>query len=172
MSEDVIDLINEAFATVEPHPNWCLSDSTEGVEPAALIKEFTHVPDWRTLNPDFLDSSPDGYGTALCFFSDEAFRYYLPAYLIADLREQLEKVDPLPFLTRGFDKKSENTLINSRRYGERTWRDYALFRFSTFNTKQIAAIVEYLNNQFSRSNRGDFDKKMISEALINYWNNR
>ena len=38
-----------------------------------------------------IDRAPDGFGSALSFFSDEAFRFYLPAYLIADsVTAQLE----------------------------------------------------------------------------------
>ena len=70
-----------AFAAVEYPGDWCLRDSNEGDEPHLLEKEFAGKCDWRTLDPAFLDRAPGGYASALSFFSDEAFRFYLPAYI-------------------------------------------------------------------------------------------
>ena len=47
------------------------------------------------MEPPFLDSAPDGLSSALAFFSDEAFRYYLPAYLLAALDRKLALADPV-----------------------------------------------------------------------------
>src|SRR5215211_6416221 len=74
----------------------------------------------------------DGHATALSFFSEAGFRYFLPAYLISDLRGQLYTADPLFHQTHGFSdwttevpaadrtlkiKHGKSALMNPRRYG-------------------------------------------------------
>ena len=55
----------------------------------------------RNLIPWFLDAGYD----ALSFFSEGGFRYFLPAYLIADLEDRLQTADPVFHLTNGFSDK-------------------------------------------------------------------
>ena len=66
--------------------------------------------DWQSLSPQFIDGSPDGLASALCFFSHAAFQFYLPAYLIADADGLLERVDPVYFLTHGKERASPSSL--------------------------------------------------------------
>src|SRR5688500_13893889 len=91
--ERIKALIRSAFASVERPGNWALRGSNEGDEPYQVEAAFQDKEDWRQLEPSFLDDAPDGLASALSFLSDEAFRYFLPAYLIADLDDQLECVD-------------------------------------------------------------------------------
>src|SRR6266436_2057798 len=93
-TEETKGVIREAFARVQYPGDWCLRGSNEGEEPFLLEEEFRGKTDWHALDGGFLDQAPAGFGTALCFFSDEAFHFYLPAYLIADMDGQLQKVDP------------------------------------------------------------------------------
>jgi hypothetical protein len=88
--------------------------SREGDEPYLLEAEFRELPDLRRLDPFFLDRSPDGFGTALCFFSPEAFRYYLPTFLLADLDGVLRQADPAVNLWHGLDDEFSGSA------GERT----------------------------------------------------
>jgi hypothetical protein len=76
--------IRAAFSSTPPPDPGQLRDSSEGDEPFLLEAEFKHVPDWRRLDTAFIDRAPDGFGSALSFFSGAAFRYYLPAYLLAE----------------------------------------------------------------------------------------
>ena len=112
---------------------------------------------------------PDGFGTALSFFSDEAFHFYLPAYLLADLDNQLEQVDLVFHLTHGLDNTSRNTKINPQRYGERTWFEHARHKFSIFNHLERAAIVGYLTYKRETGALTDLDKTQIEESLESYW---
>ena len=171
-TDEIIDQIRSAFERVETPPVWSLSNSREGAEPLALEKEFAHLPQWDALTAEFLDSTPDGFGSALSFFSDEAFRYYLPAYLIGALEGQLEVADPLFHLTHGLENTSARQPINPLRYGARTWRDYAVFRFSVFDSPQASAIASYLTYELDSGERVDFEKQQIHEALDNYWRAR
>src|SRR5689334_6315121 len=164
--------ITSAFARGEYPGDWCLINSREGFEPALLEQEFKGRSDWRTLDASFIDQAPDGYGTALSFFSDEAFRFYLPAYLLADLDGKLKQADVVFALTHGFDNKSRGERINPRRYGERTWFEHARHKFAVFNAEQAKAIVAYLRFKLAGDAITDFQKSQIREALDNYWTAR
>jgi uncharacterized protein DUF6714 len=161
--------IQSAFARGEYPGDWCLTNSREGVEPALLEQEFKGKSDWRALDAGFIDQAPNGYGTALSFFSDEAFRFYLPAYLLADLDDLLRQADVVFVLTHGFDNKSRGERINPRRYGERTWFEHARHKFAVFNAEQAKAIVAYLRYKLAGDTITDFQKSHIREALDNYW---
>ena len=95
--------IETAFASVEPPPHWCITNSNEGEDPALLQQEFAEILHWNSLSPTFLSQTPDGYGSALNFFSDEAFRYYLPAFLLADIDNALNGPGPVFHLNHGLD---------------------------------------------------------------------
>ena len=158
-----------AFAALEYPDDWCLSNSREGTEPALLEAEFKGQRDWRALDAAFIDQAPDGYGSALSFFSDEAFRFYLPAYLLADLDGKLQQANPLFALTHGLDDASRGQQINPRRYGERTWFEYARYKFAVFDSAQRQAIAGYLAYQLENAEITGLEKKQIREALHNYW---
>ena len=159
--------IREAFASVEYPGDWCLRGSNEGEEPYLLEKEFRGKTDRWALDAAFLDQAPDGYGTALHFFSDEAFRFYLPAYLIADLAGGLERADPVFSLTHGLDDRRRGGLVNERRYGARTWWDEARRRLSVFSPAQAAVIVEYLRARAEALGRDDHPE--VEQAIAAYW---
>jgi hypothetical protein len=134
-----------------------------------LEAEFKGKSDWRTLDSSFIDQAPDGFGTALSFFSDEAFHFYLPAYLLADLMGQLNQADVVFALTHGLDRESRDQRINPRRYGERTWFEYARYKFAIFNIEEAAAIVSYLACKLGDGAVTDYEKERIDEALECYW---
>ena len=167
----VEDEIRLAFDVVPSPPSWCLVNSREGEEPLLLETEFREVPDWRSLDRGVLDWAPDGYGTALSFFSDEAFLYYLPAYLLADLAGELEQVDVVFHLVHGLDARTRDQPVNPRRYGSRTWADHAAHKFSMLGASQVRAIVLYLEVKLA-SCESEMDRSSISEALDNYWRPR
>jgi len=162
-------LIADAFAGVERPGDWALVNSHEGDEPALLVQELTGSGDWRTLDDRFLDELPSGYGSALSFFSDEALRHFLPAYLIADLEGALHRANPVFHLTHGLDGASALEPVNPRRYGARTWRDVAVHRFSTFRAGEAAAIVAYLEQKAATDS---FYRPSIEQALASYWRAR
>lgn len=157
--------IHAAFADV-PYPgDRFLRDSNEGEEPLLLEQDFKGKCDWRTLDAAFIDRAPDGYGTALSFFSDEALRFYLPAYLIADVDGRLEQADPVFHLTHGLTDATRDKRVNPLRYGQRTWFEACSHRLAVFDHAQAAAIVAYL--RFKRKDR-DL-RREIDQALRNFW---
>ena len=168
-AEAIKTRIRDAFSGVEFPGDWCLRASHEGEEPYLVEKAFAGKRDWRTLEPSFLDQAPDGYASALSFFSDEAFRFYLPAYLIADLDDKLGTATPVFHLTHGFEDRARTEKLNPRRYGERTWSESCRHKFAVFDRTQVAAIVAYL--EFKRE-ADDFARPRIDQALANYWRDR
>ena len=163
--------IRAAFADTPPPSPDRLRGSDEGDEPYLLEGEFRHVPDWRTLDAGFLDRAPDGYGSALSFFSAEALRYYLPAFLIADVRGQLQHTDPLFHLWHGLTDDLRTRPVNPRRYGQWTWFEAISARFSGFTTAEADAIVSYLRYKAAHDDLG-LDQPKIDQAIRNYWSVR
>jgi hypothetical protein len=159
--------LTAAFSAT-PRPGT-IRDSDAGDEPALLEAEFRDRPDWRFLEAAFLDSAPDGFASALSFFSASAFRYYLPAFLLADLDGTLERVDPVFHLWHGLDDETGREPINPLRYGTTTWYERAVERFASFSTAEVQVIVAYLR---LKADDDDVSREKIEQALSNYWERR
>jgi hypothetical protein len=156
-----------------------LQDSFEGSEPYEEANAFRGKTSWKGIEPQFLDA----HYTALSFLSEAGFRFYLPAYLVADLDDQLDTADPVFHLTHGFnDRKIEvdinghpfviepdkNTFINPRRYGAMTIYDYARQRLSVFTREEALSIAAYL--QYKQKNAEiPLDIPRIQAALDTFW---
>jgi hypothetical protein len=180
--EDVIDRIQEAFAAT-PYPGDAfLQGSFDGCEPCDEVGAFVGKRDWSNLDSAMLDN----HYSALSFFSEGGFRFFLPAYLIADLRGELQTANPLFHLWHGFAvasaevpagsvifrrESSAKTLLNPKRYGAMTWGDSARYRLSIFTREEAIAIVAYLNYKSERDTTG-LDKPRIEAALQEFWLDR
>jgi hypothetical protein len=177
--EDVIKEIHEAFGNNEYPGDGSLQGSFEGCEPFEEVSPFKGKTDWRTVDPEFLD----GHAGALNFFSEAGFRFFLPAYLVADLQSKLRTADPLFHLTHGFSDSSvevptkggvftrkfgKSAFLNPRRYGAMTWYDHARYRLSVFTKEEAKAIVAYLRYRRDSDSYG-LDKENIDGALISHW---
>jgi hypothetical protein len=138
--------------------------------------------DWRALDSKMLDQ----HYNALSFFSEAGFRFFLPAYLIADVREELLTADPLFHLWHGFASVSVEMpvgaqtfsrgtggakLLNPRLYGAMTWSDYARYRLSIFTREESQAIVAYMTYKRGQETANP-DKARIDAALEQFWNDR
>jgi hypothetical protein len=179
---EVIEIVGRAFGAV-PHPGDAfLLGSHDGEEPLEEVSAFHGITDWHALTPDVLDA----HYAALSFFSEGGFRYFLPAFLVADLRDALQTADPVFHLTHGFvdttttheiggrpftRASGRSQFINPIRYGAMTFLDYARYRLSVFAREESAAIVTYL--QFIRGLEARAtDRKPIDRALEEFWRNR
>ena len=160
------DVIRAAFADAVHPGDDRLVDAWEGTEPAQVAAAFRGKADWRELDPSFLDGAPDGLGSALSFLGDDALRFYLPAYLLADLDGALRQADPPSCLTHGLDDSSRGERVNPRRYGAWTWFEQRQRRFAGFTLAQAKAIVAYLEVVAARD---PFARPAIGQALANYW---
>lgn len=175
----VIEKIRAAFQDTEFPGKHFLQGSFEGGEPYEEVVPFRAQKDWAAVEADFLDA----HASALSFFSEAGFRFFLPAYLIADLNDELGTADPVFHLTHGFFdftvklpaagrtfsvKSGKSTLINPRRYGAATTADFARYKLSIFTREEASAIVAYL--EFKRDHVPDFmDKPRVDAALKTFW---
>lgn len=179
---EVAAAIRAAFATT-PYPGDAfLVGSSEGCEPEEEAGAFRGRVDRDSLDAAFLD----GHYCALSFFSEGAFRYYLPAYLLADLDDRLMTADPAFHLAGGFADMTNQVevggrsfrrplgrtaLVNPRRLGAMTSYDYARFRLSVFARDEAAAIVMYLEYKRAQDPAG-FENAAIDAALDLFWRER
>jgi hypothetical protein len=169
--EAVIGKIYSAFGDNEYPGDGFLQGSFEGCEPYEEVGPFKGKSDWKSLEADFLDA----HAVALSFFSEAGLRFFLPAYLIADLRGHLRYAQPLFHVTHGFFDTSveiptkdrvfltrigKSAFINPRRYGAATAYDYARYRLSVFTREEASAIVAYLKY------KQDFDEDIVDKAEI------
>jgi len=178
----VVEQIRRAFGGNEYPGDPYIQGSREGCEPFDEVGPFAQHRDWTTLEAGFLD----GHYNALSFFSEAGFRYFLPAYLVADLEDRLATADPVFHLTHGFHDTSvkvrgatqtwartlgASVLLNPRRYGAITFADYARFRLSVFTREEAAAIVAYLKYKRDTDAHG-LSTAAIDGALQAFWLDR
>jgi hypothetical protein len=176
----VIEKVREAFEGNSFPGDAFLQGSFEGCEPYEEVGAFKGLTDWSTLEPAFLD----GHYSALSFFSEAGFRFFLPAYLIADLQRKLLTADPVFHLTNGFSDGSleerrngevlvhrwgKSALINPRRYGGATWEDYARYRLAVFTREEAGAIVAYLRWRREADLHAGLGTEAIDGALDRFW---
>ena len=169
--ERLIAQIRAAVAAAEYPGDDNLRNSDEGDEPFQLSEEFRGKRDWDGIDAEFLDAVPDGFSSALSFFSHEAFSFYLPAYLIADLEGKLMSSDPLFHLCHGLERRSQNQRVNPLRYGDYTWNKYANERHAGFTAAQAATIVGYLEHKRAAAFT-DLERTQVDDALDSYWKER
>ena len=163
--EELISKIEQAFIDV-PYPgDKDLTRSTYGEEPAALVKEFRGKQNWQKLDAEFLNQAPDGWGTALCFFSNNAFQFYLAAYLIADIQGCLDLQDPTVRLCMSLTPLGEKQKI-AKVWGGGTMGTLAREEFDCYDAQKVSAIVAYL--WWKLESLGGYDD-IIEQALEHYW---
>lgn len=163
-----------------PYPGDAyLLGSRDGDEPEDEAGAFRGLRDRDAVTPEFLDA----HASALSFFSEAGLRFFLPAYLVADLDDALQVADPAATLTAPFvDRTIElpiggrpvrrdvgrTALVNPLRYGAITAEAAARMRLSVFCREEAAAIVRYLS--WLRVERTDrCDREAIGAALERFW---
>jgi len=175
-----VQLIVAAFEyNTYPGDDYLLG-SRQGCEPADEVLPFQGKQNWREISSDFLDQ----HGGALHFFTEAGLRFFLPAFLLADLRGELQYAEPLFTVTSGFFdfqveveknhrifiiKSGRSRLLNPRLYGATTFYDYALHRLSIFTREEAAAIVAYLEYQRETD---ESERPRIDDALNVFWRER
>jgi hypothetical protein len=179
-AQDVIAIVEEAFSAVAHPGDAFIAEAPYGGEPAEIAEAFAGRHDWRLLDAAFLDQ----HYTALPFFSEAGLRFYLPAFLVADVRRQLQTADPVFTLVHNFSdwsvplsaggeqfagRHGASALLNPRRYGAMRNADYAHYRLSVFAREEAVAIVRYLE---WRASVDEIDRPQIEAALAVYWRGR
>jgi hypothetical protein len=166
-AETIKTLIQNAFADT-PYPGDDALVRSAGDEPDEVVDLFRGRTDWRALSPDFVDRAGAASPSALSFFSAGAFRFYLPAYLIADLDGKLVYSDPLFYLYHGLDQETRSGRVNVPGQGVSTWWDVQQEHFAGFTVREAAAIVAYLRWRAAGEELELF-RRGVQEALESYW---
>ena len=178
----VIEAVRSAFRR-SPYPgDPFLQGSFDGEEPYDEVRHFKGKSDWSALEPAFLDARY----CALGFLSEGGLRFFLPAWLVADLQDALRTADPAFHVTHGLAERRGSTdhrgeriawewgpssLLNPRRYGAMTWLDHARYRLSVFAREEAGAIVEYLRwrQERERGARNEEEAEVIEASLRSFW---
>jgi len=159
----LVEQIRKAFSRVEYPGDDRLTDSF-GDEAEALVEYFRDKRDWQALTPEFMKQAPYVWGNALAFFSGEALRFYLAAYLIADIEDTLV-IEVATTRLCAFVTPMVQDQKLAKVYGGGTLGEHARKEFELFDAEQVSAIVAYL--WWKLDNEG-YDPT-IEQALENYW---
>jgi hypothetical protein len=166
-AETIKTLIQIAFADT-PYPGDDGLVRSAGDEPDEVVDLFRGRNDWRRLSGDFVDRAGAASPSALSFFSAGAFRFYLPAYLIADLDRKLIYTDPLFYLYFGLDQRTRTQSVSVPGRGASTWWAVQQEHFAGFTPREAAAIVAYLRWRTAQD-EPEFSRRSVHEALESYW---
>ncbi len=150
-------------AMPSPHLIRVTMGSAEAISAASPVRSrlcTVNRSEWRVLDAGFLDQA------GLGFLSAAAFRFYLPAFLLADLDGALTTETPSFYLSHGLNDVGKVNRVNPRLYTERTWFDHVSDRFAAFTADEAGAILGYLS--WIAHHRGDLDGA-IAEAVGNFW---
>jgi hypothetical protein len=142
-----------------------LAVNTYGAEPMALVKEFSGKTDWRQLDAKFLDRAPDGWGSALLFFSERALQFYLPAYMIADIRGDLTSSNPAGRLCSSLSPAVEKKKI-AKIFGGGTAGEHARAEFARYDARQVSALLVTFWRKLESDGGHDPD---VEQAMEAYW---
>jgi hypothetical protein len=181
--EQTLLTIHDAFVET-PYPGDAfLQGSFEGDEPFTEVGAFVGLRVWTAIEAAFLDE----HYSAMSFFSEAGLRFFLPAYLCADVRAELQTADPLFGLIHGFStteypahapdgsmtvrRTGGETILNPLRYGAMTWEDASRHRLSVFCREEAVGIVAYLEWRRGRDDLLD-EATRIDAALDRFWRER
>jgi hypothetical protein len=174
--------IEQIRAAFRPNPfpgNPFLQGSFDGSEGYEETSPFHGRDNWAAIEPEFLDAHP----SALTFFSEAGFRFFLPAYLVADLEGRLMEADPVFHLTHGFVAHSyeqnlagrtflrqfgPQAFVNPLRYGAMTFSDAARHQLSVFTREEAQAIIAYLRCRRESAETAR-EREEVDQALDAYW---
>lgn len=187
---ELVGAIHGAFAET-PYPEndgfIMAGDPPVLEEIARYALEFQDL-DWSTIHPSLLADN----AAALNYFTSDGLRYFLPAYLIADLIDLgiPTAADPVFQLTTGFtdtagdepEQDQSQNIIPTGLAPSDSWRDtlqglgsdqfqsdsfiFSAERMAAFSANERRAIVSYLEYQ------AEIDQERAGEiraALARYW---
>lgn len=157
--DHLIQKIRVAYNEADYPSDDNIVNQSYGDEPNLVRNHFIGHNDWKKLSHEFLD-----FDGALSFLSDKAFRFFIPAFLIADINGNLKFNDPAVRLCWPLTPQSENKKI-AIIWGGETIGKRARTCFDDFSKEQVSAIVAYLHWKLLQ----DKGNLTIEQALENYW---
>lgn len=177
LATDIAAKITAAFPAKRP-PGLAIVQ-TDGPryhfdEYAQTESVFRDKDDWTSIDPAFLNDVAGS--AALCFMSDAATRFYISAYMIADLEGALRAADPAFMLHHGFDDESATRVraaVPLQSEPIRPAIDFGAIarrKWEPLTTAQVEAVTAYLEWIVERDGLVIADR--AEEALATYWRAR
>jgi hypothetical protein len=120
----------------------------------ALIAVELRGLTWQNVHPELTER----LHMALSFFTDAAFRYFLPAFLRTDIYGYYPIADPVFHLAREFVGEA---------FSDTDQRNYYSAQFASFTLPERKAIAAYL--QYRAKDDEEFNRDTILAALDTYW---
>ena len=149
-TEQIIELIEEAFKGVTLDGGTgllmakCADDYFNDEEAIVEAIEFDEKEDWHNIDSEDLKSCE----SSLSFFDAKGMRFHLPAFIIADIKGELE-CGTIFHLTE-LDK-------------------YCREQFSLLNSKQKIAVASFLEWYINRKNCSVINFERGKYALEKFW---
>ena len=169
--DELLAELRRVFPARRPKPFPPLVDpSSSSSDATRAAAAFADATDWTLLDADWLHgvpNAPNGVTEARCFLSAAALCFYLPAYLTAALRLEL---DPMFSLTHGFDARSRDKLIHKARPERGTWSENARACWAGLTPGQVGVIARFMAWRVAL-NGPVWDSNAV-EALAFYWQPR
>jgi hypothetical protein len=138
------------------NPDTYVDSEVEAVE-----QEFKDKIDWAKLEPEWLSLAPRGMRSAMSFLGNEAICFYLPAFLIADIKREL---DGSPWSSLIYHSRFDGSEQDrSRRLS------YFMERWRRLTPKQCLAVAHYLELQLTDTWINASNGQAIEIALRDYW---
>jgi hypothetical protein len=113
--------------------------------------------DTDTRWQDVSDDDMQRYEVSLSFFDAKGFRYYLPAYMLRDLRLNIDAEHGI----------SSDTLYSLSLAADTRLRNFQLERFSLLTPPQGQAVCRFL--RFVAIHTHKYDREYAADALADYW---
>ena len=151
--------VKAAFAEV-PYPgdgNIVQGSSLEAKE----IESFFRGKRWEEITLENLNSNPPMDPSAgPSFMTEQAFHYYLPAYLMITIDSKPE-ADVIPEFT------VHRLSIPEIAEAERSWYQSRVVRFTRAQRRAVKAVLEYVRDTYQGLPGGDLYSPTLS--TIQYW---
>jgi hypothetical protein len=160
---NLAEYIRRAFARVLYPGDHLIHAAAPVDQPPEPVDRFRGRTDWRTIKPGCLDDAE-----VLHRFTPQAFRFFLPAFMLADLQGALQHADPLFALYYGLRDEDRDRVANPRVHGSRTWFQLKREFHSGFTRIEATAIVAFMRHQGPRRQWPE-ERRMVDQALRNFW---
>lgn len=166
--ESILLELTSAFPAIRPEgPGSVVAEfnlrTPEGVRTATAFDEQT---DWTRIDGAWLEAVSDSLSGALAVLTPQARKFYLPAFMAADLRGELKRVEPHREFLRGLTGWVTRKPVRGR------WDSTAAARadWAVLTLAQCRAVVHYL--EWVSTRHGPAPSPSIVEALNVYWYGR
>ncbi|HEY6530216.1 MAG TPA: DUF6714 family protein [Cellvibrionaceae bacterium] len=147
-ANELIAIITDAFDGVVLEDGIGL-DEAQAIDDYKTLeqRQFQRLSDEKERWRDIPVAQLNRCNSSLSFFDAKGMRFHLPAFMIADVKNQYN-----------FGMSFCLTYLN----------DYSKAMFSLFNQKQREAVRCFLNYAYSRAEY-EYDSRDIADALLGFW---